>query len=118
MHKRVIPLETQIIIVGQNVILTFLVGGWVLRELVSNFDVAKCSNIAESYLCPKHIFHSPKLTKTFNAILHNNIFHEIKVTNVNEIWKNKVKLEVNLWLSFFNIYTCNIKFAITSHICT
>ena len=29
----------------------------------------------------------------------NNLFHEIKVTNVNEISKNKVKLEVILWLT-------------------
>ena len=29
----------------------------------------------------------------------NNLFHEINVTNVNEIWKNKVKLEVVLWLT-------------------
>ena len=58
----------------QNVILTFLVGGWVLRELELNFDVAKCSNITESsYLCPKHIFRFPKLTNNFNAVLQSNL---------------------------------------------
>ena len=56
----------------ENVILTFLVGGWILREVVWRFDVENAQT-TESYLCFKHIFHSPKLITNFNATLHSNI---------------------------------------------
>ena len=62
--------DIHINIAMENVILTFLVSGWILRELVWHFDVEKCSNIKEAYLRPKHIFRSPKLIKNFNATLH------------------------------------------------
>ena len=52
--------DIHIHIATQNIILTFLVDRWILRKLWC-FAVAKYQNVIESYLCPNHISHPPKI---------------------------------------------------------